>query len=194
MKAHPAITDRLREQVTALLMRTMPEARHREFEGHLGSCTVCSREVAFQRELATQLGFGTAPRAGRRKRGASAQPWKAWRSPRGASPLMFLPSSPEGFEPTAFPGITAKKLFVDVPNGRVTMIVRMAPGSSYPAHRHGGAEECFVIEGDLQVGSLTMRASDYQRAAPGSTHPVQSTASGCVLFLVSSLSDEIQDG
>jgi anti-sigma factor ChrR (cupin superfamily) len=68
----------------------------------------------------------------------------------------------------------------------------MAPGTSYPAHRHGGAEECFVLEGDLRVGAdLHMRAGDFQRAEEGSVHPDQTTDHGCVLLIVSSTADEI---
>ena len=74
----------------------------------------------------------------------------------------------------------------------VTMLIRMAPGTAYPAHRHGGAEECYVLEGDLHVGDdIVMHAGDYQRAEAGSTHPVQSTRGGCLLLLTSSLRDEL---
>jgi quercetin dioxygenase-like cupin family protein len=71
------------------------------------------------------------------------------------------------------------------------MLVRMAPGSEYPGHRHAGAEECYVLQGDIWVGDVHMRRGDYQRAPAGSRHPVQTTDEGCVLLLVSSLSDEI---
>ncbi len=72
------------------------------------------------------------------------------------------------------------------------MMVRMEPGASYPAHRHGGAEECFVISGDLRTGAVHLRAGDWQRADAGSRHPVQSTDGGCVLLLVSSLDDTLE--
>jgi quercetin dioxygenase-like cupin family protein len=70
------------------------------------------------------------------------------------------------------------------------MLVRMAPGTSFPAHVHNGPEECFVLQGDLTIGPATMATGDYQYAPPGSSHPVQSTRGGCVLLLTSSLSDE----
>ena len=89
------------------------------------------------------------------------------------------------------PGVEARRLFVDSESDRVTMLVRMAPGSSYPAHVHGGPEECLVISGDLRIGPQHMKCGDFQRAVPGSTHVVQSTDEGCVLLIVSSLHDEI---
>ena len=66
----------------------------------------------------------------------------------------------------------------------------MAPGTSYPGHRHAGVEECYVLEGDLRVGDLVMRAGDYQRAAIGSVHGVQSTEGGCLLLVLMSDRDE----
>ena len=87
--------------------------------------------------------------------------------------------------------MTARRLFVDDTSGRVTMMVRMAAGTSYPSHRHGGFEECFVLEGDLQVGSEMLHAGDYQRASAGSVHGVQSTERGCLLLLSSSPGDEL---
>ena len=58
-------------------------------------------------------------------------------------------------------------------------------------HHHGGAEECYVLEGDLRTGDVWMHAGDYQHAAAGSVHPVQSTVQGCLLLIHSSLQDEL---
>jgi len=105
--------------------------------------------------------------------------------------LFTVPSTSEGFERTDFDGIEVKPLYVDVASRRVTMLVKMAPGTSYPAHRHATSEECFVVSGDIQVGDRTLRSGDYQVAAQGSKHGVQRTEKGCVLFIVSSQDDEL---
>ena len=119
-----------------------------------------------------------------------AQPWKNWKaSP--TDPLFFVAAG-DDWEPSQFEGIDTRRLFVDKEQDRVTMTVRMAPGTSYPAHRHAGIEECFVLSGDLWVDDVHMHAGDYQRAESGSHHPVQRTDEGCVLLLVSSLSDEFE--
>jgi quercetin dioxygenase-like cupin family protein len=126
--------------------------------------------------------------------GAAPEPapqvWKRWR---GTSGLEFFAGADAGaFEPTDVAGIRVRRLFVDEPADRVTMLIRMDPGSAYPAHRHGGAEECFVLEGDLEVGAaLEMHAGDYQRMERGSEHPVQSTRGGCLLLVTSSRHDEL---
>jgi hypothetical protein len=50
-----------------------------------------------------------------------------------------------------------------------------------------------VLEGDLHVGDMVLHAGDYQCAITDSLHDVQHTEGGCVLFIVSSLRDEIID-
>jgi quercetin dioxygenase-like cupin family protein len=124
--------------------------------------------------------------------------WKSWGSapPEGfvadpARAFHFVGSDAGAWEPTGVEGIEARRLSVDRENDRATFLARMAPGTSYPAHRHAGPEECYVLSGDLRVGDLHMHAGDYQRADPGSIHGVQSTDAGCLLLLVSSLDDEI---
>lgn len=97
----------------------------------------------------------------------------------------------DGFELTGIEGIETRTLFVDSARRRASMMVRMAPGTAYPAHRHAALEECFVVEGDLRVGERLLRAGDYQVAAQDSVHAVQSTEKGCLLFVVSSQDDEL---
>lgn len=109
-----------------------------------------------------------------------------------ATGMTYLSGDADGFTPLTLPGITARTLHRDDDAGYATVLVRMQPGAHYPAHRHGGDEECYVLEGDLQVGDdLQMRAGDYQMAARNSIHPVQRTAHGCLLLLRSSLHDEL---
>ena len=119
------------------------------------------------------------------------QIWKQWRG--GPMPENWVLGASEGaFEPTAIAGIAVRRLFVDEGADRVTMLVRMQPGTAYPAHRHGGAEECYVLAGDLSIGEeLQLRSGDYQRMDEGTVHPVQSTRSGCLLLIASSRHDEL---
>lgn len=123
---------------------------------------------------------------------AAVQPWKQWRSEPSSQEFEYLASDVRDFVPTAVPGISVRKLFVDPDADRVTMLVRMRAGASYPGHRHGGPEECYVLAGDIRVGpDLHMHAGDFQRADTGSVHPVQSTDHGCLLLITSSLHDEL---
>jgi anti-sigma factor ChrR (cupin superfamily) len=121
-----------------------------------------------------------------------AQPWKSWGLTSLVGGTAYMPGAEGAFQPTAYPGVEVKPLFADRAASRATMLVRMAPGSAYPAHRHGGFEECFVLEGSLRIGDeLLMTKGDYQAAREGSDHPVQRTDEGCLLLISSSLDDEL---
>ena len=101
-----------------------------------------------------------------------------------------VPSSEsEGWQDADVPGVHFKLLMVDAAARRSTALVRLDPGTSYPAHRHGGREECFVLSGDLIMGQHRFAAGDYQVAEEGSHHPEQSTEGGCLLLVTSSLDD-----
>jgi quercetin dioxygenase-like cupin family protein len=118
------------------------------------------------------------------------QLWKHWPGSARSSPVVPAREGP--FEPTDIAGISVRRLFVDEAAERVTMLVRMQAGSAYPAHRHAGVEECYVLEGDLSIGDETeMEAGDYQRMDTGSLHPIQSTRRGCLLLVTSSRHDEL---
>lgn len=123
------------------------------------------------------------------------QVWKTWpdQSSQVSSlaALLTVPAHEGLWEEIGINGITAKRLFVDKKNDSVTMLVRMPPGASYPRHHHSGVEQCYVLEGDIRVGDAVFHAGDYQCAAADSIHGVQSTENGCLLFIISSLHDEI---
>lgn len=121
----------------------------------------------------------------------SPQVWKNW--PPSQDNELFIMRSHEGaWENTGVAGVFVRRLFVDRPRNQMTMLVRMDAGASYPRHVHDGPEECLVLEGDLQVGDTVLHPGDYQRAAPGSKHGIQSTERGCLLMITSSLSDELE--
>lgn len=203
MKPHQSWNDELRDMAEAFVSGAMPAERREEYEEHLARCGPCRAEVEVLSAVVEGLALATppaAPPAGvwervRVELTADVQTWRGWKpdDPNGGPLGLFLARDTERrWEPTGVPGVEAQRLFQDPDADRVTMLVRMAPGSSYPAHVHAGPEECYVLEGDLRVGDdLEMSAGDYQRARAGTHHPVQSTRGGCVLLLSSSLSDEL---
>jgi quercetin dioxygenase-like cupin family protein len=134
----------------------------------------------------------TSRMRGRLNSDDSTQVWKNWNGEQSTSGLFTLHGDQGAWESIDVDGISIKRLFADPDKKTVTMLVRMAAGTSYPSHRHAGAEECFVLEGDLHVGdSIVMRAGDYQRAGSESIHVRQWTDQGCLLFIVSSTEDEL---
>jgi len=221
MEPHEFLDDDLRNDAALFVLDSFKEDEARVYRLHLPQCDVCRREVESLARTAGHLALigpvKTPPAdlfarvlARVRRTEASRQPdapksqvkpespgtqiWKSWAPDSGAAvPEFTFLTGDHGsaFEPTAIAGIEARKLYVDAENDRVTMIVRMEPGTSYPPHVHAAVEECYVLSGDLAVGVQQMRAGDYQRAEAGSRHERQSTTGGCTLLLVSSLHDEL---
>jgi anti-sigma factor ChrR (cupin superfamily) len=222
MEAHDFLDEDLKNEAALYVLDAQKPAEARTYRLHLAHCDVCRCEVdslavaagelahlapvktppenLWNRVLARVRRNDSRAQADRAQRDASSadarstQIWKAWDGPANQTrpDFTFLAGDERGFEPTAIPGIEARKLFVDRQNDRVTMLVRMQAGTAYPAHVHADVEECYVIAGDLTVaGVQTLVAGDYQRAETGSTHSVQSTEKGSLLLLVSSLHDEL---
>jgi predicted ChrR family anti-sigma factor len=210
MKMHDILDDEARERATLYALTSLTASEAITYEAHLAICEVCRREVAQLREASLGLALlapeetpppnlreevlarfrservqSESPAAAR-----PSQVWRQWHTSQG-NDMFNAPASEGRWEPTGVAGVEVRRLFVDRTNDRVTMLVRMMAGSSYPGHRHGGAEECYVLQGDLRVGDLHMRAGDYQRAKGGSRHPVQTTEGGCLLLITSSLHDEL---
>jgi quercetin dioxygenase-like cupin family protein len=65
---------------------------------------------------------------------------------------------------------------------RAISLVRYAPGSRFPAHRHPGGEEILVLEGVFQDEHGDYPAGTYLRNPSGTTH-APASAEGCVLFV-----------
>lgn len=65
---------------------------------------------------------------------------------------------------------------------RATSIVRYAPGSRFPSHRHTGGEEFLVLEGTFSDQHGDFPAGTYVRNPVGSGHAPHSEP-GCVIFV-----------
>lgn len=87
------------------------------------------------------------------------------------------------------PGIACKLLASDTETSRVTMLVRLAPGTDYPPHRHGGVEELYMLHGELIVDDETFRPGDYRRAETGSVDRRVWSRTGCTCVLLTSVHD-----
>ncbi len=94
-------------------------------------------------------------------------------------------------------GITMKLLHeienssVEAGHKRYSVLARLAKGARYPHHRHVGYEECLLLEGDLRLNDLTLRAGDYITTPDGAEHFETYTENGCLLMLSTQLEDEI---
>lgn len=65
---------------------------------------------------------------------------------------------------------------------RATTLVRYAPGSSFPRHRHPAGEEILVLSGTFSEDGCDYPAGWYLRNAPGSSHQPYSV-DGAIIFV-----------
>jgi anti-sigma factor ChrR (cupin superfamily) len=104
-------------------------------------------------------------------------------------PAAHRLAEPE-WEETA-PGISCKLLATDTERQRVSMLVRLAPGTDYPPHRHAGVEELHLLHGELTVDDKKLYPGDYLRAEPDSVDHRIWSETGCTCVLLTSTEDVI---
>jgi quercetin dioxygenase-like cupin family protein len=64
-----------------------------------------------------------------------------------------------------------------------TILIRMQPGAVIEAHPHTMEEECYVIEGEIEVGEHFVRQGDMHVARPGTAHQRILSRSGALLLV-----------
>jgi len=90
------------------------------------------------------------------------------------------------------PGIECKLLAADTERHRVSMLVRLAPGASYPAHTHAGVEELHLLDGELWIDGRKLVPGDYNYGAPGAVDRQIWSETGCTCVLVTSTRDALR--
>ena len=88
-------------------------------------------------------------------------------------------------------GVSLKPLFYDPARQYATTLVKMSAKTHFPSHRHTEDEECYIIEGSIEMGGQLFRKGDYIRAEAGSVHEGIYSESGCTLLILSSQRNEI---
>jgi len=86
--------------------------------------------------------------------------------------------------PHAIEGIRMKILALNKERGYATLLLDVAPGTRFPPHHHGGAEECYVVSGSLFTCGRRLSAGDFVHADAGSDHGELYTEEGCRVILV----------
>ena len=86
--------------------------------------------------------------------------------------------------PHPVPGIRMKILALNKRRGYATLLLDVAPGTRFPPHHHGGAEECYVISGSLFTCGRRLGAGDFVHANEHTDHEELWTEEGCQVILV----------
>jgi anti-sigma factor ChrR (cupin superfamily) len=180
------------------------------FEQHVHEgCVICEQELDGLAEVMENLALATTPakpsETVRRRlldsltaepQTPTARPELLTTATKGIlllrQPGLLIARSAEMPWEQVAPGISRKILSVDSDRSYSTCLIRAEAGARYPRHRHVDVEELLVLEGDLHVHGVVMRAGDYCRAEPDTIHEETFTESGCVLLQIASQLDQIE--
>ena len=180
------------ELACAYALQIMPASEVTAIQAHIASCSDCRREWESLRpvvnrfvawpidvlrpapSLQARLALRIAEETGTQPVPPTARRW----------------SEPE-WEDVAH-GIECKLLATDRQRDRVSMLVRLAPGASYPGHTHAGVEELHLLDGELWIDERRLFPGDYHCGAPGTADERVRSETGCTCVLITSITDPLR--
>ena len=158
-------------------------------EAHIASCPDCQRELESLRPVVDR--FVSWPTDVLRPT-TSLQARLARRIAEETGKPPVPPPARQWSEPEwerVAPGIECKLLATDTRRHRVSMLVRLAPGATYPAHTHAGVEELHLLDGELWIDARKLFPGDFNFGAPGESDKHVWSETGCTCVLVTSTKD-----
>jgi anti-sigma factor ChrR (cupin superfamily) len=172
-------------------LHALPPDETAAVEQRIVACAECRHELETLRPIVDSLPLSPVDMLG-----PSTSVWDrlAMRVAGKASETPPVGSQERWTEPDwqeAAPGISVKLLATDTARKRVSMLVRLAPGTDYPPHRHAGLEELHLLDGELMIDDRKLYPGDYNRADTGSMDRRVWSETGCTCVLVTSYDDVI---
>jgi anti-sigma factor ChrR (cupin superfamily) len=177
------------EAACACALNVLPASEIAAAEAHIAACPDCRRELESLRPVVDR--FVAWPTDVLRPT-KSLQARLARRIAEEMGNERVPPPPQQWSEPEwqqVAPGIECKLLASDTERQRVSMLVRLAPGASYPAHTHAGVEELHLLDGELWIDGRKLALGDYNYGAPGGRDESVRSETGCTCVLVTSTQD-----
>ena len=181
------------EVTCAYAAQALPASEIAAAEAHIAACSDCQRELEGLRPVVDRFAAwptdllrpttGLQARLARRIAGETGKP------------PVLPPAGRQWSEPAweqVAPGIECKLLATDTERHRVSMLVRLAPGASYPPHTHAGIEELHLLDGELWIDERKLFPGDYNYGAPGASDERVWSETGCTCVLVTSTKDALR--
>ena len=174
---------------TLYVMQVLPADERPEAEAHIAACADCQREIETFRPVIDR--FVSWPTDLLRPT-TSLQERLSLCIAEDTGKAPVPPPAPQWTEPEweqVAPGIECKLLATDSERERVSMLVRLEPGASYPPHTHAGEEELHLLDGELWIDERQLLPGDYNHAAPGTGDQSVWSETGCTCVLITSTQD-----
>ena len=180
------------ERVSLYALQALPTGELPAVEAQIAACAECREELAALHPIIgsfvswpTDVLRPPTPLWNRLAQRIAAET--------GQEPVSPAPRrSPEAEWEEVAPGISVKLLATDAENHRVSMLVRLAPGTDYPPHRHAGIEELHLLGGELMIDDRKLYPGDYSRAEVGSVDRRVWSETGCTCVLITSAKDVLR--
>lgn len=186
-----------RDLVASYALAALERSETELMKAHLPTCAECQQEYRSLSPVTNTLSawrYQTLPPLAsswsRLAERISTQPQK--------QPVAQVPTAPAHYKDWAeprwkevAPGISCKLFSTDRDTDRVSMLVRLAPNTAYPPHRHAGVEELYLLEGELWIENRKLEPGDYNRAEAGSSDERVWSETGCMCLLITSPSDRL---
>jgi quercetin dioxygenase-like cupin family protein len=192
MNPSPNVNCGTAELACAYVLQVLRTSEVAAIQAHIASCEDCQHEVESLRPVINR--FVSWP-ADVLRPTTSLQTRLAQRIAEETGQQPVLPPAPRWSEPEweqVAPGIECKLLATDTQRHRVSMLVRLAPGASYPAHTHAGVEELHLLDGELWIDERKLYPGDYNYGAPGAGDDRVWSETGCTCVLITSTKDVLR--
>jgi hypothetical protein len=171
------------------VLQALPLSEIPVAEAHIASCVDCRREIETLRPIVGSfVSWPTdvlRPPASLWGRLAQRIAEETGKPP--ISPPPRLSAKTEWKEVAS--GISCKLLATDTERNSVSMLLRLAPGTDYPSHRHAGVEELHLLYGELMIDDKKLYPGDYIRSEAGSVDRRVWSETGCTCVLLTSNND-----
>jgi anti-sigma factor ChrR (cupin superfamily) len=179
------------EITCAYALQALPPGDIAAAEAHIAACAECRREVE---SLSGVVQIFAAWPTDVLRPAASLRERLAQRiaDETGKAPVLSASAWTEPEWEQVAPGIECKLLATDDVRHRVSMLVRLAPGASYPPHIHADIEELFLLDGELWIDQRKLLPGDYNFGAPGAGDDLVWSETGCTCVLITSTKDVLR--
>ena len=187
-------SDPLDEQAMLFALGALGEDERAQFENCLGCPHSAARARLAEYQhlvgtMTTALVPSSPPRPELKQRimDAVAAEGKQTHSAQQMPPLSvaFLAHGEGKWHNTPYPGVRLRELSNASADTAVFML-DLDAGAGFPDHDHEGAEDMYLLSGDLDINGKLMGAGDFMHSEPGSHHHAMHSPGGCQAIVMTS--------
>ncbi|MFY7998395.1 MAG: cupin domain-containing protein [Candidatus Kapaibacteriota bacterium] len=107
----------------------------------------------------------------------------------GGVDFYALDADERSWLPHPVKGVTVQSLATDKERGYATLLMRLDAGTVFPSHSHAGAEQCYVLSGDVEVRGKKLLTGSFFSTQAHADHGDITTRNGATVLLVVALED-----